>query len=462
MIKHQIIDIIRYCYITLVSAVFFALIFPNFALADEFTSSSFRVLDPVLAPAGYSTSTGFQLWSTITEIALGTSSASSFSLGSDFLRFPFASTPAVSATAGNAQVALSWTASQGFSGWTASGYNIGQSTTSGGPYTYTSFGNVLSSTRTGLTNSTTYYFVIIVKDIFGYAIATSTQVSATPTAPATTPAPTPTPTPTPSGGGGGGGGGGGYVAPTTPASPTAVILSGRAYPLSKVSVLKDGQLAVTTIAGPDSNFTITISDLSAGNYKFSVYSEDGNNIRSSPFTFPIYITAGATTKIDGIFIAPTIAVDKSQVKRGDTIAIFGQSAQASEIIISVNSEQEIFVTKKSDDKGVYLLNFDTSVLDLGQHSTKAKASLSGEISAFSNTLGFLVGTKNMPAAVGKIFMKGDLNEDGHVNLVDFSIAAFWYKRPLSALFAPKEVNHLNGDGKIDLVDFSIMAFYWTG
>ena len=54
---------------------------------------------------------------------------------SGFAAYPFASTPSVSATAGNAQVALSWTASQGFVGWTVSGYDIGQSTVAGGPYT---------------------------------------------------------------------------------------------------------------------------------------------------------------------------------------------------------------------------------------------------------------------------------------------------------------------------------------
>ena len=48
------------------------------------------------------------------------------------------------------------------------------------------------------------------------------------------------------------------------------------------------------------------------------------------------------------------------------------------------------------------------------------------------------------------------------NLVDFSIAGFWYKKPLSVIFVNTEKEKLNGDGKIDLVDFSIMAFNWTG
>lgn len=265
-------------------------------------------------------------------------------------------------------------------------------------------------------------------------------------------------------GGNNNGGGGGGGSPSSPSIPnTNVVFSGRAYPLSRVSILKDGQIVVTTIAGPDSNFTATISSLSTGNYIFVVYGEDKNNIRSSLFTFPIYITSGVTTKIGGIFIAPTIAVDKSEVKQGDNIAIFGQSTPASEITISVNSEEEFFVKKMSDASGVYLLNFDTSVLEMGQHNTKSKVALNGEISSFSKVIGFAVGTKNVLAQLPiQSVMKADLNGDKRVNLVDFSIAAYWYKRPLSAVFKPIEIERLNGDGKIDLVDFSIMAFNWTG
>ena len=82
---------------------------------------------------------------------------------------------------------------------------------------------------------------------------------------------------------------------------------------------------VTTIADPEANFNVSISNLATGNYTFSVYGEDSEGRRSSVFTFPIYITSGVVTNIGGIFLAPTIAVDKSEVKRGDNISIFGQS-----------------------------------------------------------------------------------------------------------------------------------------
>ncbi len=52
--------------------------------------------------------------------------------------------------------------------------------------------------------------------------------------------------------------------------------------------------------------------------------------------------------------------------------------------------------------------------------------------------------------------KGDVNGDGKVNLVDFSIMAYWYKRA-----DPPASIDMNGDDKVDLKDFSIMASYWT-
>jgi len=175
-------------------------------------------------------------------------------------------------------------------------------------------------------------------------------------------------------------------------------------------------------------------------------------------TFPVSVTSGATTKVSGIFISPTIAVDKSEVKRGDNIAIFGQSAPQADIVVSVNSEEEFFDKTISDKEGIYLYNFDTTVLDYGSHNTKSKASIGNQlISSWSYLVSFKVGTKTVVVEPTKAPAKGDMNNDNRVNLVDFSITAYWYKRS-----SPPATVDLNSDGKIDLVDFSIMAYYWTG
>lgn len=95
---------------------------------------------------------------------------------------PPAAPTGLNATAGNAQVALNWTASSG-----ATSYNVKRSTTSGGPYTTITNVTTTSYTDTGLVNGTTYYYVVSALNAGGES-ANSTQASATPNTPP--PAPT--------------------------------------------------------------------------------------------------------------------------------------------------------------------------------------------------------------------------------------------------------------------------------
>src|SRR5580692_1760511 len=87
-------------------------------------------------------------------------------------------TPAnLQATAGNAQVALTWSVSVG-----ATSYNVKRSTTNGGPYTQISSPSTNSFTDSSLTNGTTYYYVVSAVNSAGQS-ANSNQAVATPTAP---------------------------------------------------------------------------------------------------------------------------------------------------------------------------------------------------------------------------------------------------------------------------------------
>ena len=228
-------------------------------------------------------------------------------------------------------------------------------------------------------------------------------------------------------------------------------------------MLRDGLKAIASIAGPDANFLLSLTGLTPRSYTFSIFSEDSQQRRSAALSFPVALSEGASTRIGGIFLAPSIAVDKIEVKWGDNIAIFGQGAPEAEITVVVSSDEETFVRTKSGISGAYLYNFDTALLKRGEHLARAKAALRGEVSPFSKSIGFKVGTKTVLAPL-KIpaHPKRDLNNDGRVNLIDFSIAAYWYKKPLSSALKLLEAAVLNGDGKIDLADFSIMAFDWTG
>jgi hypothetical protein len=255
------------------------------------------------------------------------------------------------------------------------------------------------------------------------------------------------------------GGGGGSAVEAPPA--TTAIFKGMAYPQSDVTLLKDGQVVASSKAGADAKFSMSITGLSAGNYIFSLYSEDYQGNRSSLLTFPVSITAGVITTASGIFISPTIAVDQEEIAKGGTLAILGQTTPVSEVVISVHSAVEKFFKTKTNTSGAYLYNLDTSFLELGEHLTKSKASTGEEVSPYSRAIGFSVlkeGTIIKKKESGdKTCQRGDANCDTRVNLVDFSVAAYWYKRT-----KPPASVDLNKDGKVDLVDFSILAYNWTG
>lgn len=86
------------------------------------------------------------------------------------------------ATAGNAQVSLVWSASAG-----ATSYTVKRATVSGGPYAVIASGLTTTSyNNTGLVNGTPYYYVVSAVNLGG-ASANSSQATATPVAPPTAP-----------------------------------------------------------------------------------------------------------------------------------------------------------------------------------------------------------------------------------------------------------------------------------
>jgi endoglucanase len=118
-------------------------------------------------------------------IAVPTGSAAGMCGSTGTLPLPDTSSPVVPAvpsgliaTAGNAQVSLSWDAVT-----SATAYNVKYATTNGGPYVTIASGiGVTSFTQTSLTNGTTYYYVVSATGSGGESV-NSSQVSATPIAP---------------------------------------------------------------------------------------------------------------------------------------------------------------------------------------------------------------------------------------------------------------------------------------
>ena len=246
-------------------------------------------------------------------------------------------------------------------------------------------------------------------------------------------------------GGGGGGGGGGAT--------TQVILQGIAYPKAEITVLKDGQVATGGIlADAQANFKVALTTITPGIYTFGVWAEDNQGRRSITFSFTVTVTSGMTTTIGGIFIPPTIELGKTNLLKGETLKILGQTVPQSEISIQIESVQTITKITTSTAAGDWNYLLDTSPLGEGIHTTRANAETTGGLlSSFSKVMSFYIGKYE----VGQISPQADFNKDGKTNLVDFSVMLYWWGK-----YNPSV--DMNQDGSVNLKDFSIMMYYWTG
>ncbi len=252
-----------------------------------------------------------------------------------------------------------------------------------------------------------------------------------------------------SGGGGGGGGGG----PTTATSETRIILQGKAYPGSLVNVLQDGKTIAVTPADSLANFRVDIINITSGVWTFTVWAEDKEGRKSISLSFTSTILDKVTTTISGIFLPPTIEIDKTSLAKGELLNVLGMTAPKSEVAIYVGSSEQIVKKVKTTDDGSYFYILDTSPLEEGTHTVKSSAvSFEGLLSTFSHALVFNLGGIGTKACS----RKADINGDKRVNLVDFSILLYNWGIPKNS------AADLNCDGKVNLVDFSILLFYWTG
>ena len=408
------------------------------------SSSNFTVLNPVITEGlGSSSSANFGLGQSLGQMVIGKSSSSDFQLWSGFQYYNSSTFTLLGTSSTNTagSVVLVWTTPVIIGHPPIIGYDVGVSTT---PYSYTfeDVGNVNSFTKGGLVNGVTYYFIVKAKTTGNFPIAFSTQISVVPNG-----ANPITPPPNNNGGGNGN--------PQTYGG--SVEISGMAYPNTKVTILKDGTIASVTTADPGAAFNVTVANLPTAYYNFGVYAVDANGLKSPTYSFPVSISDSITIHINNIFLAPTIGVSNTEVKKGDPINIFGMTVPKAEVTKNVHSAQEFIKKIISSTAGIWFKQFDTSVLAIGNHSTFSRAAINDRITDPSNIVAFSVGTTSVKPSVVS-YKRSDLNKDGKVNIIDFSMLLYyWHKKPPATSRAD-----INKDGIVDVIDLSIMLYDWTG
>lgn len=241
---------------------------------------------------------------------------------------------------------------------------------------------------------------------------------------------------------------------------TEVRFQGFAYPDSPVTVSINGVRANTTKASPTGEFKIKIRNLGNAIYNFSIVAQDPTLRFSRPVNYSLRVPIKQLTEIKHVYLPPTIGLSQGVVKFGDSVRIEGFSKPNDSVLVEIPSEEiEVY----TNERGEYSFLFDTSKYSEGTYGFISsvlnffRQKVSGDLVSLR-----VVGEDEEVEDVKYCIPKGDINGDCKVNIVDFSIVAYWWQKELDEDFLAKEKSELNNDGVVDIVDFSIMAYYWTG
>ncbi len=247
------------------------------------------------------------------------------------------------------------------------------------------------------------------------------------------------------------------TSPIPPTPPeTAVVFRGIAYPSSTVTVKRAEQTLVEVPADPAARFDIRLGNQAAGTATYTIFATDTQGRVGRSMSFELMITEGAVVTITGVFLGPTIQIDKTSLELGDTVTLLGATAPLSEVTVFIASGVEKTFSTNADADGLWTSQILADDVGVGDHNAHSKAVTPiGEVSDFSETVSFSVTAAPPDACDGK--NRADLNCDGQVNLTDFSILMFYWQQrnPANARA------DINADGIVNLTDFSILLFNWT-
>ncbi len=253
-----------------------------------------------------------------------------------------------------------------------------------------------------------------------------------------------------SGGSSGGGGGG-----SRDLGDSQITVLGIGYPGRTINILLDNETVGNVRTSNTGSFEFN-TKASPGTASLGFWSTDTAGTRSITLNTTFDVTQGAITNISGIILPPTLKLSSQKVNPGDTVTVSGQAAPNSTVEVHVD-KSELVEKATSDGNGLWSILLDTKKLKVAEHTLKARTVIGTPPlttqSSFSTALQLFVGVD------GKVTTPSDLNRDGKINLIDFSILIFWWGTAGGNSAPPADIN---SNGKVGIEDFSILLFNWTG
>jgi len=257
------------------------------------------------------------------------------------------------------------------------------------------------------------------------------------------------------GGGSSGGGSGGSGGSSQELGDTQIRISGVGYPGRTINFILDTESIGSVRADSDGEFDFA-TDADPGTATLGMWSNDVNGTRSLTLNNTFDVTQGAITNLTGIILPPTVSVENQNVDPGDVVTVFGQSAANATVELHIDDSDPV-ETITADDNGEWSFELDTGTLSVSEHTLRAKTIIGSPPltteSSFSSSLQLFVGVD------GQSTQPSDLNRDGSVNLIDFSILIFWWQTSGGDSDPPADINQ---NSNVGLEDFSILLFNWTG
>ncbi len=348
---------------------------------------------------------------------------------------------------------------------TSSGISYGSMTNS-----FSSVAGVLFYTVvSGHVDNTSYTYYIKCRDTFGATAVDDYELTfslgSTPTV-TSSDGTTPNTQSVPGAGTGGSGGAGSFAGGSSLLFQSGVTISGYAPANSSVTLLKDGVLQRAVQAQSNGAFSGNISGLERGTYTFVAFATDGSSRKTSRFSSTLTLNSGTNNAISGVVLSPTIAADSESVAVGTDVRISGVGVPNSVVGILVRdvpAAEQAGIAKEysastspenaSGTGGAWEFTVPARDLKRGTYEMKVKTVMPSASSEYSAPV--FVGYGEEPTKKTDSGNRSDINGDGKVNLVDFSILlTHWNEEDPDA--------DINEDGIVNLADFSILLFNWTG
>jgi hypothetical protein len=227
-----------------------------------------------------------------------------------------------------------------------------------------------------------------------------------------------------------------------------VRLVGEASPGALVTFTRNGTVVGTAVADSVSAFDKTLLSQDLGSAIYGIYATDPASRNTAVVTYNVNVIPNTTVTTSGILLPPTLAVSIVPIKRPQLQSTLGVGRHDSAVTTFFSGERyaDTWTTgSTSGPAGAWGPTILNQTFHLGNYTVTAVLQTpSSAISPPTQSIVF------------QVLLSADLNNDGRVNLTDFSILMFFYNQNTTK---PADIND---DGRVNLTDFSVMLFHWTG